>query len=45
MTTNLFIKMVQTIVHNRAGIRVLPGTVIQNTKTGEVLYTPRWERG
>ena len=40
MTTNLFIKMVQTIVHNRAGIRVLPGTVIQNTKTGDVLYTP-----
>ena len=40
MTTNLFIKMVQTIVHNQAGIRELPGTVIQNTKTGEVLYTP-----
>jgi Fic family protein len=40
MTTNLFIKMVQTIVRNRAGIRVLPGTAIKNTKTGEVLYTP-----
>ncbi len=40
MTTNLFIKMVQTIVQNQAGIRVLPGTVIQNTKTGEILYTP-----
>ena len=40
MTTNLFIKTVQTIVQSQAGIRVLPGTVIQNTKTGEVLYTP-----
>jgi cell filamentation protein, protein adenylyltransferase len=40
MTTNLFIQMVQTIVQTQAGIRVLPGTVIQNTKTGEVLYTP-----
>ncbi len=40
MTTNLFIRMVQTIVQNQAGIRVLPGTVIQNTKTAEVLYTP-----
>ena len=40
MTTNLFIRMVQTIVQNQAGIRVLPGTVIQNTKRGEVLYTP-----
>ena len=40
LTTNLFIKMVQTIVRNQAGIRVLPGTAILNTKTGEVLYTP-----
>ena len=40
MTTNLFIKMVQTIVQNQAGIRVLPGTVIRNTKTRETLYTP-----
>jgi Fic family protein len=40
LTTNLFVRIVQTIVQNRAGIRVLPGTVIQNTKTGEVLYTP-----
>lgn len=40
LTTNLFMKIVQTIVQNQAGIRVLPGTVIQNAKTGEVLYTP-----
>jgi Fic family protein len=40
LTTNLFIRIVQTIVQNRAGIRGLPGTVIQNTRTGEVLYTP-----
>ena len=40
MTTNLFVKMVQTIVQTQAGIRRLPGTMIQNTRTGEVLYTP-----
>ncbi len=40
LTTNLFVKMVQTIVQNQAGIRVLPGTIIQNTKTGGILYTP-----
>ena len=40
MTTNLFVKLVQIINENQAGIRVLPGTVIQNTKTGAVLYTP-----
>jgi Fic family protein len=40
LTTNLFIRLVQTIKENQAGIRVLPGTVIQNTRTGAVLYTP-----
>jgi Fic family protein len=40
MTTNLFIRLVQIIKENHAGIRVLPGTVIQNTRTGAVLYTP-----
>jgi Fic family protein len=40
MTTNLFVKLVQIINENQAGIRVLPGTVIQNTRTGAVLYTP-----
>ena len=40
MTTNLFVKLVQIINENQAGIRVLPGTVIQNTRTGAILYTP-----
>ena len=40
LTTNLFVTLVQTIVQNQAGIRVLPGAVIQNTKTSEILYTP-----
>ena len=40
LTTNLFIKLVQTIKENQAGIRAVPGTVIQNTKTGAILYSP-----
>jgi len=40
LTTNLFIKIYQTIKENRAGIRNVPGTVIKNMSTGEVLYTP-----
>ncbi len=40
LTTNLFIKIVQTIKQNNAGIRNLPGTVIGNSRTGAVIYTP-----
>lgn len=40
LTTNLFIKLVQTIRENKAGIRNTPGTKIENQKTGEVVYTP-----
>jgi len=40
MTTNLFIRLAQVIKESQAGLRVLPGTVIQNTRTGAVLYTP-----
>jgi Fic family protein len=40
LTTNLFIKLVQSIKENQAGIRAVPGTVIQNTRTGAILYTP-----
>jgi Fic family protein len=40
LTTNLFIKLVQTIKENQAGIRAIPGTVIQNMRTGAILYTP-----
>jgi len=40
LTTNLLIKLVQTIKENQAGIRNAPGTAIANASTGEVLYTP-----
>jgi Fic family protein len=40
LTTNLFIKIYQTIKENRAGIRSVPGTTIANAATGEVIYIP-----
>ena len=40
MTTNMIIEIQQDIEKNRAGIRKLPGTVLQNQATGEVVYTP-----
>ncbi len=40
LTTNLFIKLVQTIKENQSGIRNTPGTQIINDKTHAVIYTP-----
>lgn len=40
LTTNLFVKVVQRIKQNQAGIRNTPGTKIANAATGEVIYTP-----
>ncbi len=40
LTTNLFIRIYQTIKENHAGVRNVPGTVIKIIRTGEVLYTP-----
>jgi len=40
LNTNLFVSIVQTIKKNEAGIRKTPGTVISNSSTGEVIYTP-----
>jgi Fic family protein len=40
LTTNLFIRIVQTIRANRAGIRNTPGTKVANAVTGEVVFTP-----
>ena len=40
LTTNLFIKLGQTIRKNQAGIRNIPGTAVSNAATGEVIYTP-----
>lgn len=40
LNTNLFIKCVQILKQNNAGIRNAPGTKIQNQLTGEIIYTP-----
>ena len=40
LTANMIIDIQAIIEINRAGIRKLPGTVIQNETTGEVVYTP-----
>lgn len=40
LTTNLFVKVVQTIKKNESGIRCTPGTKISNKATGEIIYTP-----
>jgi Fic family protein len=40
LTTNLFIRIVQTIRANKASIRNTPGTKVANTATGEVVFTP-----
>jgi len=34
----------KTIIENNAGIRQMPGTVLKNDKTGEVVYTPPQEK-
>ncbi len=34
----------KTIVENNAGIRSLPGTVLKNDRTGEVVFTPPQEK-
>lgn len=40
LSTNLAIEIVNIIKQNKAGIRNLPGTKVQNTTTKEVIYTP-----
>jgi len=40
LTTNMIIEIQELIEKNRAGIRKLPGTVLLNETTGEVVYTP-----
>ena len=40
LTTNLFIRIVQTIRANKAGIRNTPGTKVANAATAEVVFTP-----
>lgn len=40
LSTNMIIEIQGLIESNRAGIRRLPGTVLKNESTGEVVYTP-----
>ncbi len=40
LTTNMIVEIQGLVIKNRAGIRKLPGTVLQNDLTGEVIYTP-----
>lgn len=40
LTTNMIIEIHQLIVDSQAGIRKLPGTVLRNEATGEVVYPP-----
>ena len=40
LTLNNIIEIQEKIEHNKAGIRSLPGTIIKNNATGEIVYTP-----
>jgi Fic family protein len=40
ITTNILIAIVQRIKQNQSGIRVQPGTVLKNSITGDIIYTP-----
>jgi Fic family protein len=40
LTTNMIVEIQEIIEKNRAGIRKLPGTVLRNETTGEIVYTP-----
>ncbi|MBN2789074.1 MAG: Fic family protein [Candidatus Delongbacteria bacterium] len=40
LTTNNIIDIQSALERNNSGIRKLPGTVLKNEKTGEIIYTP-----
>lgn len=40
LSTNMIVEVQSLIELNRAGIRKLPGTVLKNEATGEIVYTP-----
>lgn len=40
LSTNMIVEIQKIIERNRAGIRKLPGTVLMNEATGEIIYTP-----
>lgn len=40
LTTNVFVRVANTIKKNHSGIRTMPGTVLTNPATGDIIYTP-----
>ncbi len=40
LSTNMIVQIQEIIEKNSAGIRKVPGTVLKNDKTGEIVYTP-----
>lgn len=40
ITTNIIVEIQELVEKNKSGIRKLPGTVLKNDLTGEVVYTP-----
>lgn len=40
LTTNTILQIQQVLENNKAGFRKLPGTVLKNAGTGEIIYTP-----
>lgn len=43
ISTNMLVELQSMIEHNNAGIRKTPGTNLQNSRTGEIIYTPPQE--
>ena len=44
INTNIITKIQEKVEHNQAGIRSVPGTVIKNTLTEEIVYIPPQEK-
>ncbi|MDR0437387.1 MAG: Fic family protein [Bacteroidales bacterium] len=40
LSTNQILEIQSILVENKAGFRKLPGTMLKNDRTGEVIYTP-----
>lgn len=40
LTTNVFVHIVNSITQNQSDVRNLPGAVLSNPTTGEIIYTP-----
>ena len=44
INTNVITSIQEEVEHNQAGIRSVPGTVIKNNVTGEIVYVPPQEK-